>query len=296
MEAGYDYLLLRGRFQNNFAKLAGLSLLGFGLLLIAAGGVYYGYAAKAGSDLDKLNVTLPKLLDVTTAEIFNEEPEDELQYSPELTRLLPLLSAEDISTRQLYPGEGLTADYWSNPWAYEPSSYREALLLQGFTQIAMDDFDSTNTQPAATRIRIPAIGVDSLVEELNILDMGGSRAYETPAHTVGHIPESANAGETGSAWFFGHTESPILGEGSVFFNLGKIPNKLRDGETVFIITDNDEQQFLYLVTSSTVISSNDMNLYDTEEATIHLVSCVPRWVYDHRLIITGELVAQKKNY
>ena len=62
---------------------------------------------------------------------------------------------------------------------------------------------------------------------------------------------------------------------------------------VFIITDNGEQQFLYRATSSQVVSQEDMRLYDTGEATIHLVSCVPRLVYDHRLVITGELVAQK---
>ena len=316
MEAGYDYLLLRGRFQRKFAKFTGIFLLVLGGLLLASGGAYYGYAAKARANLDELNVTLPGSIEdadqVTGLSAASDREQssslaDEAGFlatsvqddghkeSPGLARLLPAISPADIGARQLYPGEALVPGYWSNPWAYEPSSYRELLLLQGFTPIELGDLPNTTVRTAAVRLRVPAIGIDSSVNELEILDLGGSRAYETPANTVGHIPETANAGEIGSSWFFGHTESPTLGEGSVFFNLSKIPDKLRNGEDVFIIADNGEQQFLYRVTSSQVVSQEDMRLYDTGGATIHLVSCVPRWVYDHRLIITGELVAQKIN-
>ena len=316
MEAGYDYLLLRGRFQRKFAKFSGVFLLVLGGLLLASGGAYYGYAAKARANLDELNVSLPGLIDETdqvtglsaasdreqSSSLADEagflataDQDDGHKESPGLAKLLPAISPADIGARHLYPGEALAPGYWSNPWAYEPSSYRELLLLQGFTPIELGDLPYTTVRPAATRLRVPAIGIDSSVNELEILDLGGSRAYETPANTVGHIPETANAGEIGSSWFFGHTESPTLGEGSVFFNLSKIPDKLRNGEDVFIIADNGEQQFLYRVTSSQVVSQEDMKLYDTGGPTIHLVSCVPRWVYDHRLIITGELVAQKVN-
>ena len=313
MEAGYDYLLLRGRFQRKFAKFTGVFLLVLGALLLASGGAYYGYAAKARADLDELNVALPgsiegpdQLTGASAASglghtgpvsgvLSSAEQDDGHQESAALAKVLPAISPAAIGARQLYPGEALLAGYWGNPWAYEPPSYRETLLLQGFTPIGLDDLSFGNVRPTATRIQVPAIGIDSSVKELEILELGGSRAYETPANTVGHIPETANAGEMGSSWFFGHTESPTLGEGSVFFSLSKIPEKLRSGEDVFIITDNGEEQFLYRATSSQVVPQGDMRLYDTGEATIHLVSCVPRWVYDHRLIITGELVAQKSN-
>ena len=320
MEAGYDYLLLRGRFQRKFTKFTGIFLFALGALLLASGGAYYAYAAKARADLDELNVTLPgsvvgtdQVTGVLAASDFGQKPEDGQSAlvsgdveasspvgqdygrngSPVTAKLLPLLSSATVGARRLYPGEALAARYWSNPWAYEPASYRESLLLQGFTPI--DELPYGNVRPSATRLRVPAIDIDSSVKELEILELGGSRAYETPANTVGHIPETANAGETGSSWFFGHTESPTLGEGSVFFNLSKIPDKLRNGEDVFIIADNGQQQFLYRVTSSQVVHQRDIKLYDTGAATIHLVSCLPRWVYDHRLIITGELVAQKTN-
>ena len=319
MEAGYDYLLLRRRLQRKFVKYTGIIVFVFGALLLATGGAYYGYAAKARADLGDLNVTLSSAVEdpiqkqiepfvspragealssrapEVVSSLNGNGDDGGSPLARESARVLPKISAAAIRSRGLYPGDALIASSWSNPWSYEPPSFREGLLLQGFTPIAFDQASPPEGLSSATRLIIPSISIDSSVKELAILDMGGSRAYETPANTVGHIPETADAGEVGSSWFFGHTESPTLGEGSVFFNLGKIPDKLRNGEDVFIITDNGEQQYLYRVTSSRVVHQNDMKVYDTGQATIHLVSCVPRLVYDYRLIISGELLAQKTN-
>ena len=79
----------------------------------------------------------------------------------------------------------------------------------------------------------------------------------------------------------------------MFFNLQTVPEKLRRGEDVFIITDNGDSQFLYRVTSSQVIHQDDLTLNATPLSDINLVSSVPRFVYDHRLVVSGELVATK---
>jgi LPXTG-site transpeptidase (sortase) family protein len=324
LEAGYDYLLLRGRLQRRFFKYTGIFVLFMGAVLLATGGAYYGYAAKARADLDNLTVSVPGgFADQPTA--VQEEAGQGSQIAPGSeaaggsdgrresantallaastvgrspsaegsAMLLPAISAAAISGQRLYPGESLEASSWSNPLGYEPHSYREQLLLQGFTPVESGPAFPSGQLAAAGRIIVPSIGVDSVVSELAILDLSGSRAYETPDNVVGHIPETANAGEAGSSWFFGHTESPTLGEGSVFFDLRKIPDKLRAGEEVFIITDNGQEQYLYRATSSQVVQQDDMRLYDTGRATIHLVSCMPRLVYDHRLVVTGELIAWK---
>jgi len=310
MEAGYDYLLLRGRLQRKLFKYTGIIIFVFGVMLLAAGGTYYGYATKARADLDRLNVTLPEA-GANTGEVragasaagasaddlilsSARSREDGAQSGRGPAKVLPGISATAIRSRGLYPGDALLATAWSNPWSYEPLGFQEQLLLQGFTPIDFDQLRPADGLSPATRLMVPSIGIDSRVKELAILDLGGSRAYETPANAVGHIPETADAGEAESSWFFGHTESPTLGEGSVFLDLRKIPEKLRNGEDVLIITDNGQEQFLYRATSSAVVHQNDMKLYDTGRATIHLVSCVPRLVYDHRLIITGELIAQKR--
>ncbi len=307
MEAGYDYLLLRGRLQRKFFRYTGIIIFVFGALLLATGGAYYGYAAKARADLDNLIVTLPGAVMAQSqsgvAAKSNLGGSDGApgrliggpgaSDGPGSAKVLPGLSMLAINTSQLYPGEALSAGSWSNPWSFEPLAYQTRMLLQGFVPIESGSVPPTGALDAATRLIMPSIGIDSTISELEILNLGESRAYETPDRVVGHIPETANAGEAGSSWFFGHTESPTLGEGSVFFNLRQVPGKLRNNEDVFIITETGQTQYLYLVTSTQVVHQDDIALYDTGQATIHLVSCVPRLVYDYRLIVTGELVAQK---
>ncbi|PKB83586.1 MAG: hypothetical protein BZY88_01765 [SAR202 cluster bacterium Io17-Chloro-G9] len=312
MEAGYDYLLTRGRLQRRFFNLSGLFVILLGAILLASSGAYYAYAAAARGGLHELNAyghtgSQPQASlaasDQTsnpTASVSNSGRLDSLNEErlaintagrpAKSIHGLRSIPASAISNQQLYPGEAIDAGAWSHPASYEPLAYREEIQLQGFAPLAIGE--ALADQAATTRILIPSIGVYSTVEELDILDLAGSRYYETPANTVGHIPESANGGEGNSAWYFGHTESPISGEGSVFYNLTQIPGKLNSGEDVFIVTENGHNRFLYRITSTKVVHQSELNLFDTDNATIHLVSCVPRLVYDHRLVVSGELIAR----
>ena len=265
METGYDYLLIHGRLQRRIANFTGIFLLAFGFLLLASGGAYYAYSANAKSNLDDLAAVVGP-------------------------RAVSSITGNSASNVSLFPGKAITAESWDNVYGYEPASLKQQNLLDGFSPIGESGVTLTEV-PSSTRILVPAIGVDSTISELSILNFGDSRAYESPDNTVGHIPESANAGEPGTSWFFGHTESPISREGSVFFNLQLVPEKLRNGEDVFIITDNGINQFLYRATTSQVVHQNDLTLDATPGADINLVSSVPRFVYDHRLVVSGELVA-----
>jgi len=265
MEAGYDFLLIHERLKRRIASFTGIFLLVFGFMLLASGGAYYAYSANAKSNLDDLAVVTP----------------------PRAVNTITSATAADVI---LFPGKAISSDSWNKPFAYEPDYLKEQALLDGFSPIG-DSGVTLSQIPSSTRMLIPTIGIDSTISELSILDMGDSRAYESPDNTVGHIPESSNSGEPGTSWFFGHTESPISREGSVFFNLQQIPEKLRNDEDVFIITDNGINQFLYRATSSQVVHQNDLRLDATPEADINLVSSVPRFVYDHRLVVSGKLIA-----
>lgn len=265
MEAGYDFLLIQGRLRRRITSLTGIFLLVFGFMLLASGGLYYVYSSNAKSNLDELTVVMPP------------------RSVDTITRTL----AAKVS---LFPGISVSADSWDRPFVYEPAYFKEKALLDGFSPIG-DSGVTLSEIPSSTRILVPAIGIDSTISELSILDIGNNRVYESPDNTVGHIPETPNAGEPGTSWFFGHTESPISREGSVFFNLQQVPDKLRKDEDVFIITDNGFNQFLYRATSSQVVHQNDLRLDATPKADINLVSSVPRFVYDHRLVVSGELIA-----
>ncbi len=268
MIAGYDYLILRGGARRFWTKtrIAGASLVIAGGVLIGIGGAYYGYASNARGNLDKFQVT------ELAPNIVYKTPEPTL--APASLAAIPELS--------LYSGDA----------GFIPSG---PVLPEGFYLIDFTQDDALSPVSPATRMRIAALDIDSSVVELSIQDLGDKRAYETPDNTIGHIPETADAGENGEGWYFGHTESPVLDEGSVFFNLQQIPGMLLDGEEVHIITSNGTEEFLYRVTGTRVVHEDELKLTGDGGPRIHLVSCVPRLVYDHRLIVDAELIARKTN-
>jgi sortase (surface protein transpeptidase) len=293
MEAGYDYLLAPGRVKRKIFGLTGILLSVLGLVLLAGGGGYYLYAAIARSQLDQLNTTLPAGVSVAPGPAQQgASPESEASAPIEIAPP-PGIPLSAIASQAITHGESPLVDAWTDPRSYEPLDYRREVLLRGFTPLEVDQAAPMGSLPAATRLIVPDLGIDSGVTELAIQNLGDSRSYETPVNAVGHIPEAANAGEAGSSWFFAHLESPIVGEGSVFYNLPRIPEMLEKGQEVFVIADTGEQQYLYLVTATEVFHQDEMRLYNNGWASIHLVSCVPRLVYDHRLVVTGELVGIK---
>ena len=70
---------------------------------------------------------------------------------------------------------------------------------------------------------------------------------------------------------------------------------MNSGDPVYVsLLNGDGDEFLYQITETEVVHQDVLQLYQTEESTITLVSCVPRLVYDHRLLVIGKLVGVKK--
>ena len=141
----------------------------------------------------------------------------------------------------------------------------------------------------AKRIRIPAIEVDAVVDELRIRQLGDSLAWETPKKVVGHIPATAKAGASGQGWYFGHLESPIRGEGNVFARLPEIP-ELAAGSPIFIFLETADRHYAYQVYVTDVVHEDVIALSDNGAHDITLVTCTPRFYYDYRLLVTAALV------
>ena len=143
---------------------------------------------------------------------------------------------------------------------------------------------------SATRILIPAVRVDSDVSELRV-DYGSEEyAWETPQWVVGHIPTTAGPGDQGQGWYFGHLESLIRGEGNVFQTLPQVPRLLNRGESVYVVLEAPGIKYLYEVYRTDVVHQDDLKITDSGKQDITLVTCVPRFVYDHRLLVTAALV------
>ena len=302
-----------------------------GLLLLAGVGAYYGYGAYARSQLDELDAALESPLSLPleaanagfvpvapsvlrqplrTDDSPSSNPQAQLQSAvlaegspPGPGRLSPAgpVAVEHATSlipyySDIYPGYQMHPKYWGQPLWAGTDRYvgQEPGLPDGYMSLlASDVVIPSGDMAPARRIRIPAIGVDSSVEDLLILDLGDSRAYETPDNVVGHIPDTSNPGEVGNGWFFGHLESPFQGEGNVFQNLPKIPKLLQEGDPVYITVESDDGEFLYQATQATIVYQDDLRLHDSDDASITLVACVPRLVYDHRLLVTAKLVGIK---
>ena len=141
-----------------------------------------------------------------------------------------------------------------------------------------------------TRLVIPALDLDARVEGLPILDVGDAKQYATPDNVIGHIPESANPGAAGTVWLFGHLESPVRGEGSLFRDLPRVYDLMNDGRRILVVLESDEGRFLYEVREFVKIPKDEFQFTTSEAPLITLVTCWPRFAYDERILVTAELI------
>ena len=240
-----------------------LSMITLGVLLLIVAGGYYVYAAMARSHLGTL----------------------EYAISSEVT-------GQSNRFASIYPGNLVPSLSWDDPrWANVDYDSSKA-FFEGFTLLDGDGIpEETGGLTAPTRIEIPAIDLVSTVKALEVLNYGDARGWETPKDVVGHIPTTPKPGEAGNGYLFGHLQSPIRGEGSVFRNLTGVPDLLRKGRDVYIVMYNEEDTaYLYQIVQTEVIKASDFVIEHTSDATVTLVSCVPKYVYDHRLLVTAKLV------
>ena len=305
-------------------RITGAAFVAIGLLLMAGVGAYYAYAALARGELDDLNYTkeavsppspqprsnglapqgAPAASPASVASLQSTAVPYPGRESVARASVLPSSAAQEAppslpipSYDAVYPGLQMHPKYWDQPlWAgADPYIYLDDSLPDGFQRLMSQRVvPPAGAAAQANRIRIPLLDVDSPVSELQIVNLGDSRSYQTPDNVVGHIPVTANPSEVGNGWYFGHLESPIRGEGNVFHRLPEIPDLLRSGDPVYVVVDSADGGFLYEITATRVVHEDDLALYDVERAQITLVTCVPRLVYDHRLTVTAELVGVRE--
>jgi LPXTG-site transpeptidase (sortase) family protein len=164
---------------------------------------------------------------------------------------------------------------------------------------AIDGELSINTSSPSSLI-IPSINLYSNVTPLiekysgNNSTAADLMTYASPAYVVGHLPKSANPGEHGSVWLFGHLESPFLNEGSIFWDLPSIQEKLTLNENVNVVVMSSSHKTIYRVNSVDIIEAGEFEYEDYGKATLHLVTCYPRLEYDKRLVVNAELVITER--
>ena len=148
----------------------------------------------------------------------------------------------------------------------------------------------SDVEGKAISIEIPILNIKSEVRDLEIVELNGYKKYASPNNFVGRIPADRSPKNSISAWYFGHLESPIKGEGNVFHNLPEIPDLIRDGERVYIVLENDRSKYVYQAISSEVVKAEELRLHNAGSSFIFLVTCVNRPTYDQRLVVRANIV------
>ena len=244
-----------------------------GVALIGAAAAYFGYTYAAGQTLDDLVVAAA-------------DPTETLEAT--MPSRASGTAGADPAEQALYPGSLLPARLWADPRGALDLPTPE---LQGFASVSTIGRPSiVGSVGRASRISIPVLGIDVEVDELGIVDLGDSSAYETPKFVVGHIPETPNPGSHGNGWYFGHLESPLGGEGNVFSRLPRVPDLLREGEDVHVLVTSEDREYLYQVSRTDIVHQDDIALYQADDSRVTLVTCFPRLKYDHRLLVTAKLI------
>ena len=209
---------------------------------------------------------------------------------------VPALPSSDLLVEtfaSIYPGGNMNPRYWSDPHWAGNLPFGGPTIPEGFLPVDASDeeFAALSGEPSV-RMRIPAIALDATVSELELLDLGDSRAWSTPDKVVGHIPTTANPGESANGWYFGHLSNFLSNEGDIFRRLPEIAAMIKnDPVDIFLTTSNAE--YIYRVTQSQLLHRDDLSLTETSDSQISLVTCWPFRVYDHRILVSAVLIAVK---
>ncbi|MBT4126207.1 MAG: sortase [Chloroflexi bacterium] len=272
--------------------IAAYSVAIVGVVLIIASGVYFYSRSQSGSDSAEYAYSIPpETLDSHLGKSIVPAPDAPATGE----NPIPLeLKAPDVAQfASLYPGDQLNPKYWSEPEWAGSDPFGGPTIPDDFVPILSTDlFRDIDPTTDATRIRIPAINVDSTVAELEIVDLGSQQSYQTPNNTVGHIPETSSPGAQGSGWFFAHLESFVAREGNIFRHLPEITELIKE-DPVDVYLETPDAEYIYRVTGTSQVHENDLQLSSSDDAQITLVTCWPPRVYDQRVLVDATLIAYR---
>lgn len=261
-----------------------MMMLAVGAVLTVAAISYAAFAGFSRSQSDGLAATI--------------SPSDRQAEFVAPTPIIPVESQGDGllvgQFANLYPGSQVNPRYWNNPaWAgSEPFSGPN--LPDGYEPTLRPGFGlPSGASDLPLQIRIPDIGLDETVEELELIVDEGATHYEQPINIVGHIRGTGNPGENGAGWYFGHQSNFGSSEGAVFEKLPDVFDLFRN-DPVFVYIDTETSSFAYRVIGTDVEDREDLSLIATDPSTVTLVTSWPPLVFDQRFLVFAELVGIKR--
>ncbi len=105
-------------------------------------------------------------------------------------------------------------------------------------------------------LQIPTLGISA---PINYLDQPDESLFQQSLQTgVVHYPGSANLGQEGNVYIFGHSSDYPFTKGEYKTVFAKLPD-IKLGSSIFL-TDKDGKKYEYLVASTKVVASNDVSV------------------------------------
>ena len=303
------------RIRPAWPKTISITLIVVGLVMFALVAYYLYSGARSGSDAGHFQVeaapsALPELLGQaapvpavrdSTLQSAAEARSEAAESRPDdsgLSRVgpaevdAPVVDVLDLAS--VYPANLTNPKYWVEPYWAGAAPFGGPSLPDGFEPVSSRDRNVAQVAGSnAVRIQIPAVGLDSSVAELGLVNIGDQLSYETPDNTVGHIPETANPGQMAQGWYFGHLRSVLQGEGNVFRRLPNIADLIRQ-DPVDVVLVTEDAEYLYRVIATEQVHQDDLTITDSPNSRIILVTCWPPNVYDRRILVHAELIAVKR--
>ena len=180
---------------------------------------------------------------------------------------LPTLTPTPVIAFAMLPGGHTPPDSPGGPAPVEiPAHLRSR--VSAVTPLPMP----TRGPEQATRIQIPAIGVDAPVVE--------GDDWEALKQGAGHHIGTANPGESDNSIISAHND--IFGE--IFRRLPDVDL----GDEVLLHTAS--QIYRYVVTQKRVIEPSEVSvMYPTSSPVLTLISCYPYRIDTHRIVVIAEL-------
>ena len=251
MQIGLDYMQMRTRAQYYGLRWAGFSLLAAGGILAAAGIAYYGYLYFLRASLD--------------------------DYATQ---------RQDTTLLQAAAPAGTKGGSGASIVALPPGEYSQRVAELGYAEMPSAAAWPVGTQPAASRLIVPALGIDTRLDEVSVSGSSIANYASADNPAAGYATVTANPGERGAMWLFGPTGSGARSFGS----LNRAPALIDEGDELLMFVNTSDRDYLYAATHTEVVKSTDLRLNSSDRSTIHLVVPVPNGWYDHFLILSGELV------
>ncbi len=251
MQIGLDYIQMRTRAQYYGLRWAGISLLAIGGTLAAAGIAYYGYLYVLRAGLDEYEA-----------------------------------HRQDATLIQAAAPAGSDGGTGASIVSLPAGAHSQRMAELGYAEMPGAAAWPVGTQPPASRLIVPALGIDARLDEVSVsgTSIANYASGDNPA--AGYASVTANPGERGAMWLFGPDGSGVRSFGSIT----RAPRLITEGDELLMFVNTSDRNYLYAATHTEVVQASDLRLNSSDRATIHLVVPVPSGWYDHFLILSGELV------